>query len=184
MNTNIGDQANNRDTARLKPKQVFILGLGTSIPGGPAMIERCLKRIAYDPDLDLRGKSAVHPSLPMGQQTFQLFHNAACLIGTRLSGFQLLARTQAYESQLGRLRWKKNGPRSLDIDILWAPDLKIATRRLQVPHPGFLERWFAFVPAVESLMDAGHPIPPALFNLYSNYLSHDSRPTGECSLSS
>jgi 2-amino-4-hydroxy-6-hydroxymethyldihydropteridine diphosphokinase len=155
-----------------------VLGLGTSIPGGEAVLESTMLRLAADPNLHLMGKSPIHPSLPMGHQTLQVFHNAACLIRTRLSAPALLSRVQAYERQGGRVRGKKNGPRPLDIDILYSPDLKLNKPDLVIPHPGLSGRWFAFLPAVEALRDAQEPVPAFLQRCLSQHLWNHNPFTG------
>ena len=67
----------------------------------------------------------------------------------------------ALERQQGRIRLLKNGPRTLDLDILWA-ERKSTQKWLQVPHPRFLERDFALLPALAAYKEAGLT-PPALW---------------------
>ena len=47
----------------------------------------------------------------------------------------------------------KNGPRILDLDIIFAENQKIETANLQVPHPRCFERRFVLQPLLEIFPD-------------------------------
>lgn len=153
----------------------FVVGLGTSIPGGRLVMDRLVDRMKEDPDFDLLGCSSFHTTLPEGGQTFQLFCNAAIVIQTRLHAYACLMRLQSYEQQYGRLRFKKNGDRCLDLDILLADRLTIQTKRFQIPHRAFLHRSFALIPAIEALRAASLQIPEPLL-LAARQCRHGARP--------
>ena len=56
------------------------------------------------------------------------------------------------------LRTIKNGPRTIDLDILLYGDEKINSKRLIVPHERMYERAFVLIPLSE-LMDVKREIP-------------------------
>jgi 2-amino-4-hydroxy-6-hydroxymethyldihydropteridine diphosphokinase len=59
----------------------------------------------------------------------------------------LLKHTLTIETQLGRLRTSnRNGPRTLDIDLLFWEGGAIETAELTLPHPRWRERGFVTVP--------------------------------------
>ena len=68
--------------------------------------------------------------------------NQMALVETTLSLHALLHALQAIELQHGRERTVANGPRTLDLDIVWAERSAIATDELLVPHPGLNDRDF------------------------------------------
>jgi 2-amino-4-hydroxy-6-hydroxymethyldihydropteridine diphosphokinase len=68
--------------------------------------------------------------------------NQMALVETTLSLHALLHALQAIELQHGRERTVANGPRTLDLDIVWAEQPAIVTDELLVPHPGLNERDF------------------------------------------
>lgn len=79
----------------------------------------------------------------------------------RASGVQptrLLEMILAFELERGRTRSVKNGPRTLDIDILLFGDRKIDEPTLTIPHPGMAERPFVLVPAEDIAGDHVHPV--------------------------
>lgn len=55
---------------------------------------------------------------------------------------QLLRAIQAVEREGGRVRTKRWGPRTIDVDILLFGDEHISEPDLQVPHPRIAERAF------------------------------------------
>jgi len=50
------------------------------------------------------------------------------------------------EDQFGRVRLFKNGPRTLDLDIIFFDNLKRNQHNLIVPHPKWSERLSVVVP--------------------------------------
>jgi len=79
-----------------------------------------------------------------------------------------LRRLQALESQFGRVRQERWGPRTLDLDLLWWGDLTLQTPELELPHPRWAERAFVLAPlaALDSSFElhlrqvlAGQPPP-------------------------
>jgi len=104
--------------------------------------------------------SSIIETLPMGGPAQGKFLNAALEIQTQLSPRELLIKLQEIESGLGRVRFEKNGPRAIDLDILFYADKKINEPDLVVPHPRIKERDFVLIPlkeiagsAVEKLLD-------------------------------
>ena len=55
------------------------------------------------------------------------------------------------EAGFGRERGIKNGPRILDIDLIFAEDLTINSLNLICPHPRYSERRFVLEPLLELL---------------------------------
>ena len=68
--------------------------------------------------------------------------NQMALMETTLTLRALLHALQTIELQHGRERTVANGPRTLDLDIVWAEQPAIATDELLVPHPGLNDRDF------------------------------------------
>jgi 7,8-dihydro-6-hydroxymethylpterin-pyrophosphokinase len=70
----------------------------------------------------------------------------------------LLTRTQRVEAQLGRKRiGPRNGPRSIDIDILFYGRFTVHSARLEIPHPRLQERRFVLAPLADLAPDLRHP---------------------------
>ena len=50
------------------------------------------------------------------------------------------------EKVFGRKRLFKDGPRTLDIDIIFYENVKMETKELTLPHPGWRERESVLIP--------------------------------------
>jgi len=70
----------------------------------------------------------------------------------------LLGITLEIEQSLGRIREKRWGPRTLDLDILFFGKQRVALPGLTIPHPGVPDRRFVLVPLVEIAPDWVHPV--------------------------
>ena len=97
-------------------------------------------------------KSSVYKTKPMYVEDQEWFFNM--VISCEWAGTDpqaLLDFTQSVEKQLGRDRTKeyRNGPRTMDIDIVLFSNEVVNTERLQIPHPRLEERAFVLVPMVE-----------------------------------
>jgi 2-amino-4-hydroxy-6-hydroxymethyldihydropteridine diphosphokinase len=105
----------------------------------------------------LEGVSAVWATDPVGLEQQPEFLNAVAVGNTRRSPEDLLDRFQAIERASGRVRTVPNGPRPLDLDLIFYGDRILDSERLQVPHPRWLERAFVRVPLLEVAPDLVDP---------------------------
>lgn len=92
---------------------------------------------------------------PAGQAKFL---NAVWQIECDLGPQELLKELLAIEQELGRERQEKNGPRTIDLDILFYDQEVIALPDLTVPHPRLHERTFVLEPMAELAPDLTHPV--------------------------
>ncbi len=68
--------------------------------------------------------------------------NQMALVSTSLTLPALLSELQVVETQHGRARVVAKGPRTLDLDIVWAEGVTVTSLELLVPHPGLTDRRF------------------------------------------
>ena len=97
---------------------------------------------------------------PLGYREQPRFLNGAAELETELSPRALLARLLEVERMLGRRRdGPRNGPRTIDLDLLLFGDLEIEEPGLTVPHLRLHERRFVLEPLAEldeALVVPGH----------------------------
>jgi 2-amino-4-hydroxy-6-hydroxymethyldihydropteridine diphosphokinase len=75
------------------------------------------------------------------------FLNAVIEVECAADPFSLLASLREIESALGRpMRYPRNAPRTLDLDILYVSDLILDDERLILPHPRLHLRRFVLAP--------------------------------------
>jgi 2-amino-4-hydroxy-6-hydroxymethyldihydropteridine diphosphokinase len=84
--------------------------------------------------------------------------NAAVLLDFAGSLVSLLQEIQDLEIAAGRKRTVRWGPRTLDLDILWAGSRVEATSTLSVPHSALKSRAFALLPLLDVFPDACDPL--------------------------
>lgn len=75
--------------------------------------------------------------------------NAVARLETDLEPRTLLAALLAIEQARGRVRTMRNGPRTLDLDILLYDSLECREPELTLPHPRMHERAFVLRPLLD-----------------------------------
>lgn len=86
------------------------------------------------------------------------FLNMVVEIGNNLpKPEQVMARLLRIEFALGRTREVKDGPRTIDLDLLLYGELEKDTEFLRLPHPRLHERKFVLEPLVEIAPRVLHP---------------------------
>ena len=91
---------------------------------------------------------------PPGQPPFL---NGAALLETSLAPHDLLDALQQIETDLGRRRTERWGPRTVDLDLLLYEQLVLDTPTLILPHPRMAQRRFVLEPAAEIAGAMLHP---------------------------
>jgi 2-amino-4-hydroxy-6-hydroxymethyldihydropteridine diphosphokinase len=127
------------------------IGLGSNLGDPQQQVERAIGALAVLPDSQLHARSACYRSLPWGDSEQDDFINAVAAIDTTLTPQQLLAQLLDIERRQGRdrNRGRRNGPRTLDLDLLLHDDAQIDEPGLQLPHPRLHERAFVLLPLAE-----------------------------------
>ena len=149
-----------------------LLGLGSNLGDRLATLRAGVARLTAHDGVRLVACSRVYSSPPMGDAALHEFLNAALLIETRLSARELLALALAVETNLGRVRTVRWGPRTLDIDLLWLADVTVDEPGLTVPHPGLAEREFVLRPAADLLPELVLPDGRTVARALSEMESH------------
>ena len=113
---------------------------------------------ALSPQLDVKAKSQIYETDPWGYEDQPKFLNMAVRGLTYLEPEPLLKHLKRLEIALGRQVTFPNGPRSIDIDILFFDDLVLNTPILSLPHPRLHERGFVLLPMMDLAPDLVHPV--------------------------
>ncbi|MFH2001489.1 MAG: 2-amino-4-hydroxy-6-hydroxymethyldihydropteridine diphosphokinase [Planctomycetota bacterium] len=91
-------------------------------------------------------RSRIYETPPVGGPEQGKFLNAAVELETALSVDVLLKNLLSIEQSMGRIRNVRNGPRIIDLDIIFYDDLCNDSPHLTVPHPRFSNRGFVLLP--------------------------------------
>lgn len=102
--------------------------------------------------------SSMYETAAWGLENQPDFLNQVLLVETDLKARELLATLLHIEQELGRIRQQKNGPRTIDLDILLFNDEVILEPGLQIPHPRMASRRFVLAPLAEIAGELIHPV--------------------------
>lgn len=133
------------------------IGLGANLPSpaGPpeATLAAAVRRLGQIGRV-LR-ISSLYSTEPVGYADQPRFLNAVVSLATALSPLSLLEELMGIERVFGRDRsWGiRNGPRTLDLDLLLYGDLVLHEFSLDIPHPRLAQRTFVLVPLQEIAPD-------------------------------
>ncbi len=142
------------------------LGLGSNLGDKE---ENMSKALAFIREIaTITRSSRLYETQPVGEKKQEWFLNAVVEAETDLGPKSLLAALQAIEKKVGRTKTKKNGPRVIDIDILFYDDLVIKTDDITIPHKHLHERLFVLQPFMDINPDFIHPfLNKTIRQLYS-----------------
>ena len=102
--------------------------------------------------------SSVYETPPWGYLDQPKFLNQVVQAETDLSPEDLLDHLKGIEKQLGRVETFRNGPRKVDLDIIFYDDLVFDSSRLKIPHPRLSGRAFVLLPLAQLAPDLRHPV--------------------------
>lgn len=129
------------------------LCLGSNLGDRPANLEHAAKAIAAIEGVTIEERSRVYETEPVDvrpENRDRFFLNAVLIVSCGLHPRELLPCLRAIEDDMGRVRTDdRNAPRTVDIDILYAGDMRIEDDDLCVPHPHWFTRRFVVQPLAE-----------------------------------
>ncbi len=131
------------------------VGLGSSLGNRAQNLANALEQMDHpNQGTYLQAVSPIyetpHLGLEPGDETRNPPHlNCVAQLTTSLTPPELLTCVQEIETQGGRRRDVRWGPRTIDIDILLYDDLVMQTDELTLPHPGLTSRIFVMRPLLD-----------------------------------
>mgnify|MGYP000299500258 CR=1 FL=1 len=144
------------------------IGIGSNLDDPVCQIQQTIPELAQLPQCQLLAVSSLYGSKPMGPQDQPNYVNAVAHIHTELAPLALLDALQQLELNHHRVRERRWGPRTLDLDLLLYDQQSIDHPRLQVPHIGLQERNFVLYPLAEISPQLSLPSGISLQQLLDN----------------
>ena len=135
---------------------IVYLALGTNLGERLQNLQAAIK--AFAPQIHVQAQSGVYETEPWGYTDQPAFLNMVVRAETQLSPQALLAMLKELEATLGRTPSFRNGPRLIDLDILFYDELVLDMPGLVIPHPRLQERTFVLVPLSDIAPDLLHPV--------------------------
>jgi 2-amino-4-hydroxy-6-hydroxymethyldihydropteridine diphosphokinase len=117
------------------------LALGSNIGNRRAALRRAVATLT-----DLVAVSPLYETDPVGGPEQDMYFNIVVELDTSADPWELLALCRQLEADADRRRTVRWGPRTLDVDVLLAGDLRIDEPDLEIPHPRMHQRNFVVQP--------------------------------------
>lgn len=142
---------------------VAYVGLGSNLQGPETQLSTALAELDRLPQSRCLGHSSLYRSAPLVTDTDEPqvqpdYINAVAALETGLTPNSLLQALQELENRHGRVRGRRWGPRTLDLDLLLYGQMTIESEALTIPHPGLYERNFVLYPLAEVAAALGEQV--------------------------
>jgi 2-amino-4-hydroxy-6-hydroxymethyldihydropteridine diphosphokinase len=142
-----------RKPGTLKAMRTAYIGMGANLDSaaGPPPATLAAAALRMGALGRIAARSRLYSTAPVGVADQPRFVNAVVALETELPARDLLRALLAIEREFGRNRATeiRNGPRTLDLDILLLGDEMVLEPDLEIPHPRLFERAFALIPLAE-----------------------------------
>jgi len=142
----------NTNTGNVK-KYKTLLGIGGNIGDVVRRFEHLYWYFKRSSFVDIVETAPILKNPPFGYMEQGDFYNSLILVETNLTPKELLNYVLRVEKLFGRKRLFKDGPRTLDIDIIFYENVRMETKTLTLPHPGWMQRDSVLIPL--SMMKKG-----------------------------
>ncbi len=137
--------------------RVFI-GMGSNLGDREARLAQALVALRGLPETTVAAVSSLYETAPVGGPPQGPYLNAVAELECALAPLALLEALLAIEAAAGRVRdGERDGPRTLDLDLLLVDARVIESEVLTVPHPRLHLRAFVLEPLAELAPDLLHP---------------------------
>ena len=129
-----------------------VVSLGSNIEPREAYLAKAIAALSALPRTRFVQASSVIETEPVGvPEEFASFRflNQAAVFETELEPLDFSRRMHRIEDALGRVRTVRNGPRTIDIDLIDFGGIRLSTSELELPHPRARLREFVLRPLDE-----------------------------------
>jgi len=118
------------------------IGIGSNLGERRRYIDKAIKALRESKDIEITRVSSIYETDPVSDLPQGKFLNGVLEVETSLKPRQLLNELIRIEKGLGRTRALKNGPRTIDLDILYYGEEAVSEPGLIIPHSRMHEREF------------------------------------------
>lgn len=139
------------------PLRRAFLGIGTNLGDRGQFLRAAIDGLSATAGIANLRVSPLYETAPVGGPDQDPYLNVVVEITTSLEPYALLRAGQRIESDAGRERTIRWGPRTLDIDVLWIDGVQLDDPELTIPHPRMHERRFVMAPLLD--LDPGFICP-------------------------
>lgn len=139
-------------------KNNVYIALGSNMGDRLGYLGKAILYLIQHPQIEMTAVSSIYETEPVGYLDQEFFYNMVVEIRTSLQAHEVMQLCLEIEQQLGRVRTILNGPRTVDLDLIYYDDYIVEDELLTLPHPRLHDRSFVLVPLVELAPKFVHPI--------------------------
>ncbi|MFZ1362734.1 MAG: 2-amino-4-hydroxy-6-hydroxymethyldihydropteridine diphosphokinase [Candidatus Nanopelagicales bacterium] len=132
-------------------RELISFSIGSNLGDRVGYLQLAVDRLDESDLLEVQAVSAIYETDPVGGPEQDDFFNAVVIAKSErhLTIAEFLDLIRSIEQDANRVRMVRNGPRTLDVDVLAVGDRVSDDPDLLLPHPRALERAFVIVPWAE-----------------------------------
>jgi len=119
-----------------------VIALGSNVGARESHLAAARAAISVLPGTRLIAASRVEETPAFGTGAQAPYLNQMVAVATSLGPHDLLRELQRVERRMGRIRARRWGSRTIDLDIVRYGDRTLRTPQLVLPHPGLPRRDF------------------------------------------
>ncbi|MDC0390714.1 2-amino-4-hydroxy-6-hydroxymethyldihydropteridine diphosphokinase [Candidatus Thioglobus sp.] len=134
------------------------IGLGSNLNKPKQQIKTAVMALHATKDVQVVNLSSLYQSPPVDDSKQPDYINAIAQVDTHLTPLELLYVCQDIETKQHRIREKKWGARTIDLDIIIYGVQVVASKQLIIPHPEMMNRAFVLIPLAELEDDLKVPV--------------------------
>lgn len=136
-----------------------LIALGSNLGDRRDYLWRALEVLHALPGVHVEQVSSLYETAPVGGPPGQgPYLNAAAALQTDRAPDDLLEALLGIETALGRCRTERDGPRTVDLDLLLYDNVISDQPQLILPHPRMHQRLFVLQPLAEIAPGVVHPL--------------------------
>lgn len=130
-------------------ERIAHVGIGSNLDNPRDQVSRALIALSTLPKTAIGAQSSLYQTAPIGLLNQPVFVNAVARLHTDLEPEALFRCLRDIEAGHQRHRSTRNGPRTLDLDLLTYDERIMTDASLTLPHPRMHLRAFVLVPLLE-----------------------------------
>ena len=141
-----------------RERHIAYISMGSNMGNKEENLNNAVKKLEEINGVKVSKVSSFITTEPWGNENQDEFLNGALKIETYLTPKELMTELLRIESELGRVREIKWGPRVIDLDIILFDDIVSNDEFVIIPHPLMHLRDFVLTPLNEIAPYALHPL--------------------------
>ena len=133
-----------------------IIALGSNIGNFKINFQNAIESISKFGQIKSVGQ--IYVSKPYGLKEQNNFYNTAIEILTTCQPMELMSKLQSIEKKLIKNKKIPNGPRKIDLDIIFFGSKIVKNSQIEIPHPRAMDRDFVLKPICDFKPFYRHPL--------------------------